>query len=35
MPEFARLSDGSDCIELAFIDREAKPEPLMLMGLSI
>lgn len=32
MPEFARLTGGSDCFELEFVEREATPEPAMKSG---
>ena len=35
MPEFARLSGFSDCIELDFVEREATPEPLMRLSIQV
>jgi putative transposase len=35
MAEITRLSGGSDCIELAFVEREATPEPLMKLGIRL
>jgi putative transposase len=35
MAEIDRLSSGSDCIELAFVEREATPEPLMKLGIRL
>jgi hypothetical protein len=33
MAEITRLSGGSDCMELEFVDREATPAPLMKLGI--
>jgi putative transposase len=35
MAEITRLSGGSDCIELGFVEREATPEPLMKLGIRL
>jgi len=35
MLEIARLSGGSDCFELDFLEREATPEPAMKLGIRL
>jgi putative transposase len=35
MPEIARLTGGSDCFELEFVEREATPEPAMKVGIRL
>jgi len=35
MPEISRLSGGSDCFELDFLEREATPEPAMKLGIRL
>ncbi|USZ67467.1 IS6 family transposase [Halorussus salilacus] len=35
MPEFSRLNECSDCIELDFVEREATPEPLMKLSIHL
>ena len=35
MPEIARPTGGSDCFELAFVEREATPEPAMKLGIRL
>jgi putative transposase len=35
MPKIARLTGGSDCLELAFVEREATPEPAMKVGIRL
>jgi len=35
MPEIDRLSDGSDCIELGFVEREATPKSLMRLSIHL
>ncbi len=35
MPEFDRLTDFRDWIELEFVEREATPEPLMKFGIHL
>jgi putative transposase len=35
MAEITRLSGGSDCMELDFVEREATPEPLMKLGIGL
>ena len=35
MDEIARLSGGSDCFELDFLEREATPEPAMKLGIRL
>jgi transposase-like protein len=35
MLDLDRLSDGTDCIELEFLEREATPEPAMKLGIRL
>ncbi len=35
MLEIARLSGGSDCIELDFLEWEATPKPAMKLGIRL
>ena len=35
MPEFSRLNEASDWIELDFVEREATPEPLMRLSIHL
>ncbi len=35
MPEIARLIGNTDCFELAFVEREATPEPAMELGIRL
>ncbi|WP_433634822.1 IS6 family transposase [Halomicrococcus sp. NG-SE-24] len=35
MPEFDRLNESSDLIELEFVEREATPEPLMKLSIHL
>lgn len=35
MPEIARLTGGSNCFELEFVEREATPEPAMKLGIRL
>ncbi|MFC6729214.1 IS6 family transposase, partial [Natronoarchaeum mannanilyticum] len=35
MPEIARLIGDNDCFELAFVEREATPEPAMELGIRL
>jgi len=35
MPEFDRLTECSDWIELEFVEREATPEPLMKLSIHL
>jgi hypothetical protein len=35
MPEIRRLSDGNDCFELGFVEREATPNWAMKLGIRL
>jgi len=35
MPEISRLSGGSDCFELEFVEREATPSWPMKLGIRL
>jgi putative transposase len=35
MPEIARLTEGNDYFELAFVEQEATPEPAIKLGIRL